>query len=109
IPESSSTSDSERTDSETEAAAPKGDKDQDPEKAHEALAGPDLEPMKEDQTGSDSGKLYVSLVGPNPEHMDDKFLATAYPKVHENLKLITDERVIDDKPESHFGGVNITV
>ncbi|GKG60162.1 hypothetical protein Tco_0609826, partial [Tanacetum coccineum] len=29
----------------------------DPEKAHEALAGPDLEPMKEDQTGSDSGKL----------------------------------------------------
>ncbi|GJY97021.1 hypothetical protein Tco_0513931 [Tanacetum coccineum] len=58
IHESSSTSDSERTESETEAAAPKGDKDQgevdsstvtsgvsipvsDPEKAHEALAGPD--------------------------------------------------------------------
>ncbi|GJR93763.1 retrovirus-related pol polyprotein from transposon TNT 1-94 [Tanacetum coccineum] len=57
IHESSSTSDSERTESETEAAAPKGDKDQDevdtstvtsgvsipvsdPEKAHEALAGP---------------------------------------------------------------------
>ncbi|GJY80877.1 putative ribonuclease H-like domain-containing protein [Tanacetum coccineum] len=116
IHESSSTSDSERTESETEAAAPKGDKDQgevdtstvtsgvsipvsDPEKAHEALAGPDPEPMKEDQTGSDSGKLHVSLAGPNPEHMDDEFLATAYPKVHENLKLITDERVIDDKPE----------
>ncbi|GKG17396.1 hypothetical protein Tco_0362353, partial [Tanacetum coccineum] len=49
--------------------------------------GPDPEPMKEDQTGSDSGKLHGSL-------------ATAYPKVHENLKLITDERVIDDKPES---------
>ncbi|GKA01202.1 hypothetical protein Tco_0673867 [Tanacetum coccineum] len=32
--------------------------------------------------------------------MDDEFLATAYPKVHENLKLITDERVINDKPES---------
>ncbi|GJX55213.1 hypothetical protein Tco_0285110 [Tanacetum coccineum] len=60
IHESSSTSDSERTESETEAAAPK-----------------DLEPMKEDQTGSDSGKLHVSLVGPNPEHMDDEFLATA--------------------------------
>ncbi|GJY79730.1 hypothetical protein Tco_0485531 [Tanacetum coccineum] len=97
IHESSSTSDSERTESETEAAAPKGDKDQDevdtstvtsgvsipvsdPEKAHEALAGPDPEPMKEDQTGSDSGKLHVSLAGPNPEHMDDEFLATAYPK-----------------------------
>ncbi|GJR91208.1 hypothetical protein Tco_0215219 [Tanacetum coccineum] len=123
IHESSSTSDSERTESETEAAAPKGDKDQDevdtstvtsgvsipvsdPEKAHEALAGPDPEPMKEDQTGSDSGKLHVSLAGPNPEHMDDEFLATAYPKVHENLKLITDERVIDDKPESHSGSMS---
>ncbi|GKA52220.1 hypothetical protein Tco_0745416 [Tanacetum coccineum] len=55
-----------------------------PEQAHEALAGPDPEPMKEDQTGSDSRNLHVSLVRPNPEHMDDEFLATAYPKVHEN-------------------------
>ncbi|GJS32138.1 hypothetical protein Tco_0530520 [Tanacetum coccineum] len=55
----------------------------DPEgkKAHEALAGPDPEPMNEDQTRSDSGKLHVSLAGPNPEHMDDEFLATAYPKM----------------------------
>ncbi|GJY48376.1 hypothetical protein Tco_0438332 [Tanacetum coccineum] len=123
IHESSSTSDSERTESETKTAAPKGDKDQgkidsstvtlgvsipvsDPEKVHEALAGPDPEPMKEDQTGSDSGKLHVSLAGPNPEHMDDEFLATAYPKVHENLKLITDERVIDNKPESHSGSMS---
>ncbi|GJW28663.1 hypothetical protein Tco_0045538 [Tanacetum coccineum] len=33
--------------------------------------------------------------------MDDEFLATAYPKVHENLKLITDERkyqFLYDKP-----------
>ncbi|GKE78225.1 hypothetical protein Tco_1544345, partial [Tanacetum coccineum] len=123
IHESSSTSDSERTESETETAAPKDDKDQDEvdmstvssgvsipitdlEKAHEALAGPDPDPMKEDQTGSDSGKLHVSLAGPNPKHMDDEFLATAYPKVHENLKLITDERVIDDKPESHSGSMS---
>ncbi|GJT01182.1 hypothetical protein Tco_0822351 [Tanacetum coccineum] len=48
----------------------------------------DPEPMQEDQTGSNSGKLHVSLAGPNPEHMDDEFLATAYPKVHgKNLKL----------------------
>ncbi|GKB60452.1 hypothetical protein Tco_0916638 [Tanacetum coccineum] len=83
IHESSSTSDSERTESETEAAAPKGDKDQgevdsstvtsgvsipvsDPEKAHEALAGPDPEPMQEDQTGSNSGKLQCPLTGPKP-------------------------------------------
>ncbi|GKD02990.1 hypothetical protein Tco_1177964, partial [Tanacetum coccineum] len=78
----------------------------DPVKAHEALAEPDPEPMQEDQTGSDSGKLYVSLAGPNPEHMDDEFLATAYPKVHENLKLITGERVINDKPESHSGSMS---
>ncbi|GJX04702.1 hypothetical protein Tco_0190618, partial [Tanacetum coccineum] len=123
IHESSSTSDSERTESETETAAPKGDKDQGevdsstvtsgvsipvsvPEKAHEALAGPDPEPMQEDQTGSNSGKLHVSLAGPNPEHMDDEFLATAYPKVHENLKLITDERVIEENPESHSGSMS---
>ncbi|GJV51041.1 hypothetical protein Tco_1446782 [Tanacetum coccineum] len=38
--------------------------------------------------------------------MDDEFLATAYPKVHGNLKLITDERVIDDKPESDSGSMS---
>ncbi|GKF33691.1 hypothetical protein Tco_0106891, partial [Tanacetum coccineum] len=46
---------------------------------------PDLEPMQEDQTGSNSGKLHVSLAGPNPEHMDDEFLATAYPKKPSSL------------------------
>ncbi|GJS22477.1 hypothetical protein Tco_0451109, partial [Tanacetum coccineum] len=130
VHESSSTTDLERTKSETEVAAPKGDKEQgevasstvtsgvgiyvrtedqagsDPGKAHEALAGPDPEPMQEDQTGSDSGKVHVSLAGPNPEHMDEEFLATAYPKVHENLKLITDERVIEDNPESHSGSMS---
>ncbi|GJT59532.1 hypothetical protein Tco_1003065 [Tanacetum coccineum] len=92
IHESSSTSDSERTESDTETGAPKGDKVQgeidsstvtsgvsipvsDPEKAHEALAGPDPEPMNEDQTGSDSGKLHA-------------------------------RRVIDDKPESHSGSMS---
>ncbi|GKA56707.1 putative reverse transcriptase domain-containing protein [Tanacetum coccineum] len=64
IHESSSTSDSERTESETETAAPKGDKDQgeidsstvtsgvsipvsDPKKACEALARPDPKPMND--------------------------------------------------------------
>ncbi|GJR10046.1 hypothetical protein Tco_0792698 [Tanacetum coccineum] len=86
-----------RTESETETDAPK---------AHEALAGPDPEPMQEDQTGSNSGNLHVSLAGPNPEHMDDEFLTTTYPKVHENLKLITDERVIEENPESHSGSMS---
>ncbi|GJW50370.1 hypothetical protein Tco_0091721 [Tanacetum coccineum] len=99
IHESSSTSDSERTESETETVAPKGNKDL-------GETRPDPEPMQEDQTGSNSGKLHVSLAGPNPEHMDDEFLATAYPKVHENLKLITDERVIEENPESHSGSMS---
>ncbi|GJZ48453.1 hypothetical protein Tco_0602285 [Tanacetum coccineum] len=50
------------------------------------VSGPDPEPVQEDQTGSNSGKLHVSLAGPNPEHMDDEFLATAYPK--EKSKVI---------------------
>ncbi|GKF74781.1 hypothetical protein Tco_0224225, partial [Tanacetum coccineum] len=70
------------------------------------VSGPDLEPMQGDQTGSNSGKLHVPLAGQNPEHMDDEFLATAYPKVHENLKLITDERVIEENPESHSGSMS---
>ncbi|GJU82915.1 hypothetical protein Tco_1285280 [Tanacetum coccineum] len=51
-------------------------------------------------------EIHVSLAGPNPEHMDDEFLATAYPKVHENLKLITDERVIEDNLKSHSGSMS---
>ncbi|GKF97315.1 hypothetical protein Tco_0293136, partial [Tanacetum coccineum] len=38
--------------------------------------------------------------------MDEEFLATAYPKVHENLKLITDERVIEENLESHSGSMS---
>ncbi|GJW08396.1 putative ribonuclease H-like domain-containing protein [Tanacetum coccineum] len=104
IHESSSTSDSERTESETETASPKGDKDQDdidtstvtsgvsipvsdPEKAREALAGPDPEPMKEDQTGSDSGNLHVSLAATqNPEQMNDELPRHAY----QGTKLVDD-------------------
>ncbi|GJR08456.1 hypothetical protein Tco_0791108 [Tanacetum coccineum] len=46
------------------------------------VSGPDPEPVQEDQTGSNSGKLHVSLAGPNPEHMDDEFLATAVETKH---------------------------
>ncbi|GJW92649.1 hypothetical protein Tco_0170202 [Tanacetum coccineum] len=101
----------------TEATAPKVDKEQgegasttvtsgigisvrnenqagsNPGQGHKALAGSNLKPMQED---SDPGKEHVALVGPNPEHMDEDFYATAYPKVHENLKLRTDKHVIED-------------
>ncbi|GJU98600.1 hypothetical protein Tco_1327871 [Tanacetum coccineum] len=52
------------------------------------------------QEDSGPGKEHVALAGPNPEHMDEDFYATAYPKVHENLKLRTDEHVILENPES---------
>ncbi|GJU99994.1 hypothetical protein Tco_1329265 [Tanacetum coccineum] len=52
----------------------------DPKKAHEALAGPDPEPMQEDQTGSDSDKVTESLCWTKPEHMDDEFIAKHTPK-----------------------------
>ncbi|GJX68570.1 hypothetical protein Tco_0304297 [Tanacetum coccineum] len=93
IHESSSTSDSERTESETDNAAPKGS------------GWTDLEPERRPSLDRPLGKLHV-FCWIKPEHMDDEFLATAYPKVHENLKLITDERVIDDKPESHSGSMS---
>ncbi|GKG64149.1 hypothetical protein Tco_0649399, partial [Tanacetum coccineum] len=72
--------DSERTESDTESGAPKGDKVQGEIVSSTVTSGVSI-PV------SDSGKLHVSLAGPNPEHMDDEFIATAYPKVHENLKL----------------------
>ncbi|GJV22408.1 hypothetical protein Tco_1371428 [Tanacetum coccineum] len=121
VNESSSTPDSEWTESGTEATAPKVDKEQgevasttvtsgvgisvrtknqagsDPGQGHEALAGSNLEPMQEDTS---PGKEHMALAGPNPKHMDEDFYATSYPKVHENLKLKTDEHVILENPES---------
>ncbi|GJR14002.1 hypothetical protein Tco_0796654 [Tanacetum coccineum] len=97
VHESSSIADSERTESRTKATAPKVDKEQDPGQGHEALAGSNLELMQED---SGLGKEHVALVGLNPEHMDKDFYATTYPKVHENLKLKTDEHVILENPAS---------
>ncbi|GJU89961.1 retrovirus-related pol polyprotein from transposon TNT 1-94 [Tanacetum coccineum] len=57
------------------------------------------------RTRSDSGNTCVSA-GPNPSTWMKNSSATAIPKGHVNLKLITDERVIDDKPESHSGSMS---
>ncbi|GJV84356.1 hypothetical protein Tco_1524254 [Tanacetum coccineum] len=88
-----------RTESETETAAPKGDKDQGEVDSSTVTSGKTrLDQLLENYN--------VTLAGSNPEHMNDEFLATTYPKVHECLKLITDERVIGDKPESHYGSMS---
>ncbi|GJS97892.1 hypothetical protein Tco_0819062 [Tanacetum coccineum] len=69
IHESSSTSDSEHgTEVKQEAAALKV--------TRSSAEGPGL-----DQNSRDISITCVSLLGPKPEHMDDEFLADAYPKV----------------------------
>ncbi|GJV46046.1 hypothetical protein Tco_1430582 [Tanacetum coccineum] len=51
--------------------------------------------------GSNSKQSHVALAGPNPEHMQDVFLATNYPKVHESLKHTTKEHVhLENLPSS---------
>ncbi|GJV05471.1 retrovirus-related pol polyprotein from transposon TNT 1-94 [Tanacetum coccineum] len=50
--------------------------------------------------GSNSKQSHVALAGPNPEHMQDVFLATNYPKVHESLKHTTKEHVHLENPPS---------
>nr|GEZ38461.1 hypothetical protein [Tanacetum cinerariifolium] len=45
---------------------------------------------------------YVSTQ-PHPEQMDEGFTATAYPKVHENLKLTVEKQVILKEPASSTG------
>ncbi|GKB98260.1 hypothetical protein Tco_0984397 [Tanacetum coccineum] len=54
----------------------------------------------EDQAGLDPGESHAALAGPDPEPMHDDFYATAYPDVHENPKLWTDEHVIMENPKS---------
>ncbi|GJY55423.1 hypothetical protein Tco_0454538 [Tanacetum coccineum] len=60
--------------------------------SHVVHAGPNLDHM-------DLGIAEASSQ-PNTEQMDDKFTATAYPKVQENLKLPTEgEKSQEDEPE----------
>ncbi|GJT40005.1 hypothetical protein Tco_0939870 [Tanacetum coccineum] len=59
------------------------------------LAGPNLEHSNVEITDASSQ--------PQPEHMDDGFIATAYPEVQENLKLTVDEQMIPEEPVSSTG------
>ncbi|GKE02481.1 hypothetical protein Tco_1390464 [Tanacetum coccineum] len=59
------------------------------------LAGPNLEHSDVEITDASSQ--------PQPEHMDEGFIATAYPEVQENLKLTVDEQMILEEPVSSTG------
>ncbi|GJU73085.1 retrovirus-related pol polyprotein from transposon TNT 1-94 [Tanacetum coccineum] len=59
------------------------------------LAGPNLEHSDVEITAPSSQ--------PQPKHMDEGFTATAYPDLHENLKLTVDEQVIPEEPAALQG------
>ncbi|GJU87765.1 hypothetical protein Tco_1295311 [Tanacetum coccineum] len=59
------------------------------------LAGPNLE--------HSDVKITDPSSQPQPEHMDEGFIATAYPEVQENLKLTVDEQMIPEEPVSSTG------
>nr|GEV64698.1 hypothetical protein [Tanacetum cinerariifolium] len=95
-----------------------------PDDQDKGQAGPNPDEQDEGQAGPNPGDAAASQplpspvvhVGPNLEHiafevadvstqthpdqMDEGFTATAYPKVHENLKLTVEEQVILEEPAS---------
>ncbi|GJW67809.1 hypothetical protein Tco_0122233 [Tanacetum coccineum] len=67
VHESSSTTNSEQTESGTEVAAPKGEKEQDEVASSTVTSGVGIFVHTEDQARSDPGKAHEALAGPDPE------------------------------------------
>ncbi|GJS43309.1 hypothetical protein Tco_0568352 [Tanacetum coccineum] len=73
------------------------------------VSGPDPEPMQEDQTGSNSGKLHIMcFAGPTPEHVDDEFLAKHNPKFMKTCRLIKHTKTCHKRKyqTSHSGSMS---
>ncbi|GJT92129.1 retrovirus-related pol polyprotein from transposon TNT 1-94 [Tanacetum coccineum] len=66
-----------------------------PQSTYVVHAGPNLEHTDVEATDASNR--------PHPEQMDEGFIAAAYPKVQENLKLIVEEQVIPEEPASSTG------
>nr|GEU32854.1 hypothetical protein [Tanacetum cinerariifolium] len=62
-----------------------------PQPSHVVHVGPNLEPM--------DLAVFDSSTQQNPKQMDEKFTTTAYPNVHENLKLPTGVQFFMKKPK----------
>nr|GEX40775.1 retrovirus-related Pol polyprotein from transposon TNT 1-94 [Tanacetum cinerariifolium] len=77
----------------------------------EDMPGIDPGVQKDGQARPNSGEQDEGQAGPNPDvltqphpkQIDEGFTATAYPKVHENLKLTVKEQVILEEPASSTG------
>nr|GEW06580.1 hypothetical protein [Tanacetum cinerariifolium] len=65
----------------------------DPGRTPKSRPPPKQEVMHEDQARPDSRESRGALAGPDPEPIHDEFMADLYPKVHESLKFLMDERV----------------
>nr|GEY77357.1 hypothetical protein [Tanacetum cinerariifolium] len=74
--------------------------------------GPNPDDQNEGQAGPNPDEQVEGEAGPNPgdavasqlyQQMDERFTATAYPKVQENLKLTVEEQVILEEPASSLG------
>ncbi|GKA75971.1 hypothetical protein Tco_0782349, partial [Tanacetum coccineum] len=86
-------------------AQDEGQAEPDPGKLDEDQAGPNLDDVAESQplptssvfAGPNLEHSDVEIIDPSsqpqPEHMDEGFIATAYPEVQENLKLTVDEQM----------------
>ncbi|GJW74767.1 hypothetical protein Tco_0134137 [Tanacetum coccineum] len=74
---------------------PGDDAESQPQSSHVVHAGPNLEHMDFEATNASTQQ--------NPEQMDEGFIATAYPKVQENLKLTVEEQVVLEEPASSTG------
>ncbi|GJY57066.1 hypothetical protein Tco_0456181 [Tanacetum coccineum] len=66
--------------------------DSQPQPSHVVHAGPNFKHMDFEATNAS--------IQQHPEQMDEGFIATAYPKVQENLKLMVEEQVILEEPTS---------
>ncbi|GKB76526.1 hypothetical protein Tco_0943421 [Tanacetum coccineum] len=87
----------------------------DPGKLDEGQAGPNPDDVAESQplptpsvfAGPNLEYSDVEITDPSsqpqPEHMDEGFIATAYTEVQENLKLTVDEQMIPEEPVSSIG------
>ncbi|GJS06099.1 hypothetical protein Tco_0362895 [Tanacetum coccineum] len=78
-----------------DALNPSDAADSQPQPSHVVHVGPNLKHMDFEATNASTQQ--------NPEQMDEGFIATAYPKVQENLKLMVEEQVILKEPASSTG------
>ncbi|GJW76487.1 hypothetical protein Tco_0138169 [Tanacetum coccineum] len=74
---------------------PGDDVESQPQSSHVVHTRPNLEHMDFEATNASTQQ--------DPEQMDEGFIANAYPKVQENLKLTVEEQVVLEEPASSIG------